>query len=127
MAQVKTIVICGVLLMLLAVILGAFGAHALSDLLERNDRLETFSTASQYHFYHALGLLIIGILMQSFESLKYKRMIFIFMLSGTVIFCGALYILAIFNITWLGAIAPIGALLMLLSWGMLIVALCKLQ
>ena len=127
MNQVRLVIVCGALLMVLAIVFGAFGAHALTDILERNNKLKAFTTASQYHFYHAFALLLLGVLMQLFATLKYKKLIFILMLLGTLFFCGSLYVLAIFNIMWLGAVTPIGGVLLILSWGMLVIALLKLE
>jgi len=105
----------------LAVAIGAFGAHGLMPMLLENQRVATFETASSYHFYHALGLLFISLLsrVDKNASTKLLNWVFVLMLLGALIFCGSLYILSITNMTWLGAITPIGGLLLLLSWGLL--------
>ena len=103
-----------------AVVIGAFGAHALMPLLIENDRITTFETASSYHFYHVLGLLFISLFSNQQAENKLIVVAFICMFIGTVIFSGSLYILSITNLTWLGAITPIGGLFLLIAWGTLI-------
>ena len=100
----------------LAVILGAFGAHALAELLAKNGTLEIWKTASQYHFLHALALLVIGA-----TGLR-VRPGFCFLMAGTIVFSGSLYVLAVTNIKWLGAITPFGGVLMIAGW---LVLACK--
>jgi len=104
----------------LAVAIGAFGAHALMPILLEHNRVATFQTASDYHFYHALTLLFMSLLARSKLQLTLLRWAFVLMLAGLLIFSGSLYVLSITNITWMGAITPIGGLLLLLSWGFLI-------
>lgn len=100
----------------LAVGIGAFGAHGLESLLIQNGRLETFQTAVQYHFYHTLALLGIGILGKAIPNWKG----FVFsawcMVLGILIFSGSLYLLSVTGITWLGAITPAGGLAFILGW-----------
>lgn len=108
----------------LAVGLGAFGAHALKAKLEATDRLSTYQTAVQYHFYHTIALLAIGILMYKMESnwLNYSAYM---MTGGILIFSGSLYTLCLTNMRWLGAITPIGGLLFILGWLFLLLAVLK--
>jgi len=100
----------------LAVALGAFGAHGLEAILIENGRLDTFQTAVNYHFYHTLALLGIGIL----ASVKPQWKGFSFtawcMVLGILIFSGSLYVLSLTGITWLGATAPLGGLSFILGW-----------
>ncbi len=94
----------------LAVALGAFGAHALKGTLQANDTTEIWKTAVLYHFLHALALLALG----AFPATnKLSPLLF---LAGIVIFSGSLYLLALTNIRWLGAITPIGGLCFLAGW-----------
>ena len=90
--------------------LGAFGAHALADLLTKNGTLETWKTASHYHFVHALGLLVLGLMGERAGKS------WTFLAAGTVIFSGSLYVLALTNIKWLGAITPFGGVFMIIGW-----------
>ena len=94
----------------LAVALGAFGAHGLQELLERNDRVETWKTAVLYHLAHAVVLLILATL----RPLRIAAWWLVF--SGLVIFSGTLYTLALTNVKWLGAITPLGGACLLGGW-----------
>ena len=94
----------------LAVALGAFGAHGLHAVLEKNARLATWETAVLYHLTHAVVLLIIATLR------PLRAAAFWLMLTGIAIFSGTLYVLALTNVKWLGAITPIGGLCLLAGW-----------
>jgi uncharacterized membrane protein YgdD (TMEM256/DUF423 family) len=120
----KNILLAGAILALFTVAIGAFGAHALQDLLLQNERTETFETAVKYQSLHALALLILGILSGNLKNvwINYAA---ISMVIGTIIFSGSLYILSITNITFLGAITPIGGLGMIIGWIFLILAIYR--
>jgi uncharacterized membrane protein YgdD (TMEM256/DUF423 family) len=109
---------------MLAVGLGAFGAHALKAKLETNGYLSTYQTAVQYHFYHTLALVLIGILMMKMPSswLNYASSC---MMIGMILFSGSLYTLSISGIKWLGAITPIGGLFFIAGWFFLLMAVIK--
>ena len=111
----------------LAVGLGAFGAHGLEAILDENGRLDTFQTAVNYHFYHTLALLGIGIL-ASFKP-QWKGFSFTAwcMILGILIFSGSLYVLSLTGITWLGATAPLGGLSFILGWCSLVYLSIKNQ
>ena len=111
---------------ILAVILGAFGAHALKAKLEAEGTLATFQTAVQYQFHHTLALLAIGMLMAKYSntSLAYSGYS---MMVGLIVFSGSLYILCFTGIKWLGAITPIGGLAFILGWVFLLAAVLKIQ
>jgi uncharacterized membrane protein YgdD (TMEM256/DUF423 family) len=111
----KGILITGSLFGALGVMIGAFGAHGLADLLEANNRLDTFETAVKYHMYHALALLLTGILFFNIPA-KPLRLAGLFFTIGILIFSGSLYILCLTNISWLGAITPIGGLFLIAGW-----------
>ena len=104
----------------LAVGLGAFGAHSLEALLIQNGRLETFQTAVNYHFYHTLALLGIGVLAIVKPDWKGISFAAWSMVLGILIFSGSLYILSLTGITWLGAITPLGGLAFILGWSSLV-------
>ncbi len=104
------------LLGFLAVALGAFGAHGLKDLLKQNDTVSIWEKAVFYHFIHAVVLMILGY-RPNFQAGPY-----IAFLAGVVIFSGSLYLLAITNQRWLGAITPIGGLSFLVGWLWLVIA-----
>jgi len=101
-----------------SVIIGAFGAHALRATLESQGRLETFETAVKYQFYHTLALLVIGLLMYKISD-KFLGYAGYSMIGGVIIFSGSLYILCLTGIRWLGAITPIGGVLMIVGWALL--------
>lgn len=94
----------------LAVALGAFGAHALKGILATNDTTEIWKTAVLYHFIHALVLLVLATLPAT------GRAVSGLFLAGIVIFSGSLYLLALTNVKWLGAITPLGGLCFLAGW-----------
>jgi len=103
---------------MLAVTLGAFGAHGLRDKLD-DYALGVFATAVQYHFYHSLALLAVGILALSQPHTALLRSAGWLFLTGILIFSGSLYILAISGLKWLGAITPLGGLAFIAGWGCL--------
>jgi len=119
----KTILMTASALLALAVALGAFGAHGLKSQLS-SDMLQPFKTGVDYHFYHALGLLLIGILAVSFPSdlIKWSA---ILLTAGIVLFSGSLYALAISGIKWLGAITPFGGISFIAGWVLLFLAVWK--
>jgi len=108
----------------LSVMIGAFGAHALRATLEAQGRLETFETAVKYQFYHTLALLAIGLLMYKISD-KFLGYAGYSMIGGIIIFSGSLYILCLSGIRWMGAITPIGGVLMILGWVLLFWAVAR--
>ena len=116
----RVVFVSAAILGFLALAIGAFGSHALTPLLIANDRVVTFETANQYHFYHALAMLFLSLLPVSKKTQKLHSFIYTSMLSGVIVFSGSLYLLSISDIRWLGAITPIGGLFLLFSWGLLI-------
>ena len=108
----------------LSVMIGAFGAHALRATLEASGRLETFETAVKYQFYHTLALLAIGLLMYQIPD-KWLYYAALAMIGGILIFSGSLYILCLTGVRWLGAITPIGGVLMIAGWVMLFLAVYR--
>ena len=102
-----------------AVALGAFGAHALKGMLMNSGRLDTYETAVKYQFYHTLALLLIGLIQNSNDSKHLKWSAYL-LIAGVIIFSGSLYILCLTGITFLGAITPIGGVLLILGWLLLL-------
>ncbi|HEY7388288.1 MAG TPA: DUF423 domain-containing protein [Bryobacteraceae bacterium] len=102
-----------------AVILGAFGAHGLRDRLDANSR-SVYETAVMYHFFHALGLLIVSIMPKSgFLTQSQASWVCGLLSVGIVLFSGSLYALAITRIPILGAITPFGGLAFIAGWVLL--------
>lgn len=96
----------------LSIAIGAFGAHSLKDLLNQNKQLATFETASTYFRLGATSIILMGIIMQ-WQASKWLKAGLNCIVIGTIIFSGTLYILAITNTKWLGAITPIGGVLLI--------------
>ncbi len=120
----KFVLITAAALGALSVIIGAFGAHALQATLESQGRIDTFETAVKYQFYHTLALLLIGLLMFRVQDklLDYSALS---MMGGILIFSGSLYILCLSGIRWLGAVTPLGGLLFIVGWVLLLIAVAK--
>lgn len=118
----KLFVSLGALAAALGVVLGAFGAHALKARLSA-DMLAVWQTAVQYHLWHALGLVAIGLLAQHLPASVPVRVAGWLMLVGIVLFSGSLYALALSGTRWLGAITPFGGACLILGWLVLAVAL----
>jgi uncharacterized membrane protein YgdD (TMEM256/DUF423 family) len=106
----------------LAVGIGAFGAHGLADILETYGRTETFETGVKYHFYHALALVLLGIIGHQPFSKKWLTWSSYGFIAGILVFSGSLYILSLTGITWLGAITPLGGVAFILGWIFLTIA-----
>ncbi|MGB3588198.1 MAG: DUF423 domain-containing protein [Tunicatimonas sp.] len=108
----------------LSVMIGAFGAHALQATLEAGGRTATFEIAVKYQFYHTLALLLIGLLMFRVQD-KLLDYAALSMMGGILVFSGSLYILCLSGIRWLGAVTPVGGLLFIIGWVLLLVAVAK--
>jgi uncharacterized membrane protein YgdD (TMEM256/DUF423 family) len=103
------------LLMAVAVALGAFGAHALKARIPP-DMLSVWQTGVTYHAWHALALLLTGVLMQNMPgsvSLRYAAWLFI---AGIVLFAGSLYLLALGGPKAFGVITPLGGVAFIAGW-----------
>lgn len=104
----------------LGVGLGAFGAHGLEDVLRANGRMETWDTAVLYQLVHALLLVALGILAR-LQPAKLLTVATWLAAAGICIFSGSLYVLALTNVKWLGAITPLGGLSFLVAWALLFI------
>ncbi len=114
----KLILVAGAIAMALAVVLGAFGAHGLKSKISA-DMMAVYQTGVQYHFYHALGVLLIGLLVQHFPQVNLLHWSAWVLLAGIVLFSGSLYVLSVTGVRVLGAITPIGGVLFIAGWLML--------
>jgi uncharacterized membrane protein YgdD (TMEM256/DUF423 family) len=92
------------------VLLGAFGAHLLRGILEKSGTAQIWQTGVFYHLVHAVALLVLS------GWNPVPRAAYILMLMGVFIFSGSLYILALTNLRWLGAITPVGGVAILAGW-----------
>lgn len=102
----------------LGVGMGAFGAHGLRPLLSA-EMLDVYKTAVNYQMWHALGLGIIAIIRQQNPQSKLLNWAGYMMFAGIVLFSGSLYVLAVFNVKWLGVVTPFGGMAFLLAWWLL--------
>ncbi|SDH59523.1 Uncharacterized membrane protein YgdD, TMEM256/DUF423 family [Chryseobacterium taeanense] len=124
----KTItLVFGAVYGMLSVILGAFGAHALKKILSV-ERLESFETGVRYQMYAAFFLLIVGYILK-FDTSS-QKWISILMIAGTMLFSFSIYGLSMqdyfgMNLKFLGPITPLGGLLMIVSWALLIFYVAK--
>ena len=112
--------------MLLAVAMGAFGAHGLKKTLTP-DLMAIYETAVHYHVYHALGLIAIGLLALHLPATALLRWAGVLMAAGLVLFSGSLYALSLSGIRWLGAITPIGGTAFLAAWSLLAAAVMRAE
>ena len=124
MSITKLFLLLGSINAMLAVILGAFGTHGLKSRLT-TELLTTFQTGVQYHFYHAIGLIAVGLIAMHLPITAWLKWSGWLMFAGIVIFCGSLYVLTIFKLRWLGMVTPVGGLAFILAWLVLTVAVVK--
>jgi uncharacterized membrane protein YgdD (TMEM256/DUF423 family) len=122
----KVFIAIGALAGLLAVMLGAFGAHALRGQIDEN-LLVTFNTGAQYQMYHALALLMVGVLVQLFPGHKLLNWSGLFFVAGMLLFSGSLYALALTEIKWFGPVTPVGGLAFMVGWLLLAFATTKFK
>ncbi|MBY0097465.1 DUF423 domain-containing protein [Mesobacillus maritimus] len=117
----KLFIIIGAVNAFLAVALGAFGAHGLEGKVPAK-YLETWQTGVTYQMFHAVGILIIGILLGNLPATSLLSWSGWLMLIGIILFSGSLYVLTLTQISVLGAITPLGGVSFLVAWVLLIIA-----
>lgn len=110
---------------MLAVILGAFGAHGLEKLVD-SKMLQRFHTGVEYQFYHTFALGLAGLLWQYSPQIWYQRAAWSF-IAGILIFSGSLYLYVLTGLPKFGIITPIGGLAFILGWGWLAWGLWKAE
>ncbi len=119
----RTWILLGAIFGALAVGTGAFGAHGLKERLKANDREETYETAVRYQFYHALALVLVGLLgLQGAISGPSLNIAGIAFTVGILIFSGLLYGYSLGGPKILGAIVPIGGVAFIVGWVAMVVA-----
>lgn len=123
----KKIAIAGSILAGIAVILGAMGAHALKKVLD-TDALLSFQTGVRYQMYHAIALLFLSTTILISE--KAKKKIFRLMLTGVILFSGSIYLLATnaltpINFKTIALATPLGGILLISAWILLLLSLIK--
>ncbi len=114
----RTILCLGSVLGLLAVAAGTFGAHGLEG-RANSEALHWFNTGQEYHMYHALAILGCGWLVGGGAPRRTMAAVWCFTI-GVVIFSGSLYVMTLTGWRWLGMITPIGGVLFLVGWVMLL-------
>jgi uncharacterized membrane protein YgdD (TMEM256/DUF423 family) len=119
MSTSRALILAGAIFGLLGVISGALAVHALRDVLDTK-ALNTFQTGVRFQMYHALALLVVGLLAGRWKTglVKVSGILFT---AGIVLFSGSLYILAITGVGVFGAIAPLGGLSLIAAWALLII------
>lgn len=120
----KTFLILGAFNTFLCIALGAFGAHGLKRVLS-TDMLTVYHTGVQYHFYHALGIIIIGLLLLHFPKSRLIPISGWLMMVGIILFSFSLYVLSVTGMRGLGMITPFGGVSFLSAWGLLVYAIWK--
>ena len=120
----QSLILAG-LLLATATALGAFGTHALKPILPQA-RLDSFEIAVTYQFFHALGLLGIGLLQRQHPTSALLIWTARLLLFGMVVFCGSIYAITFGASRSLGMIAPIGGISLISAWIVFVVAIIKL-
>ncbi len=123
-ATARMFLVTGALLAALAVVCGAFGAHALRGVLAP-ERQAVYQTAVQYHFLHALGLLAVALTLERLPGQRLLRWAGGCMIAGVVLFSGSLYLLSLSGSGWLGAVTPLGGLAFIAAWLLLAAAVAR--
>ncbi|TCP66273.1 DUF423 domain-containing protein [Baia soyae] len=120
----RLFLLLGSINMALSIALGAFGAHGLKDKVAEK-MIANWNTGAHYHMIHALGMLVVGILLSKVQSSGMLTASGWLMLVGVVLFSGSLYVMAVTGVTKLGAITPIGGLAFIVAWVLVAVAVYK--
>lgn len=121
----RSILLWGAVLGGSGVALGAFGAHALKPILLANNRLDAYEIAVRYQVYHALALLIAGLLMTQFPNSPHVRRAASCWVGGIFLFSGSLYTLSLTSATAFAFLTPVGGFLFIAGWGFLLAAILK--
>lgn len=116
----------GTSLAAITVMIGAFGAHALHDFLQQNNRIATFHTAVEYQFFHTFGILVTGLIYKKTPHILIKVSGLLFM-AGIILFSGSLYLLCLTHVSKWGAITPLGGLSFIVGWGFLAIGVYKVR
>lgn len=120
----KFLISSGALSAALAVILGAFAAHALKSRLPP-ETLAIFQTGVQYQFYHSLGVILIGIIVQFSKASLLVTAAGWLMLVGILIFSGSLYVICLTGIRGFGMITPFGGTAFIVAWLLLTIGILR--
>ena len=121
----KTLLLSGLFFCGFSVLMGAFGAHALKDKLSEYS-ISIYDKAVFYQIFHAIGILLVSILGQVFNTQDFNTSGWLFII-GILLFSGSLFILSFTGIKWLGAITPIGGVMFIVGWFLLFFKVLKIQ
>lgn len=115
----KSFLKLSIVLAALSVVLGAFGAHSLKEVLD-DKHLQIFETGVKYQFYHALGMMMVSFIYKEYSN-KYTLWCCRLFLIGILLFSGSLYVLAAFNglYSFIGIITPFGGVSFIAGWALL--------
>lgn len=125
----KNIAVTATLLIALGIVLGAFGAHGLKEVVSA-EKVASYEVGVRYQIYHGLALLILAFNANKFE--EGLRTFLIFILAGVILFSGSIYLLAIndliaLDLRFLGPVTPIGGVLLIMGWGILLRKFLKMN
>lgn len=108
----------------LVVMLGAFGAHGLKAKISA-EMLAVYQTGVHYHLFHALGLLVVGLVASQIADSVWLRWSGWLMLLGIILFSGSLYVLSVSGLRWLGMVTPFGGVAFIAAWIVFVIAIAK--
>lgn len=122
----KTFTVTGAFIIVVGIILGAFGAHALKERLEP-EQLASFETGARYAMYHGVSFLVLGLASDRFPKLTW---VYRLLLSGVLLFSGSIFLLSMQSIIglelkFLGPVTPLGGMLMIVGWVVFIAQLSR--
>lgn len=125
----KNYLITGALFMLTGVVLGAFGAHSLKEVISE-EKLVSFETGVRYQMIHGIALLILVGLTNALEGFQISKSPLFLMTLGVLLFSGSIYLLALqevfgIELTFLWPITPLGGLMIIVSWGLVLYSAIK--
>lgn len=111
----KVFLTIGAIAVAIGIALGAFGAHGLTKRVDAG-QLMVWKTATDYHIYSALGLIVVGVMMRLMPSASAWVTAGSLIGLGGLLFSGSLYLLVLTGMRWLGPVTPLGGLLMISGW-----------
>lgn len=120
----KNALVLGTALLALAVLIGAFGAHGLKSIVDA-EKLATFETGVRYHFYHGLGLIILGLIQQQFQTIRLNVPVWSFFV-GILLFSFNCYFYVITGMKFFALLVPIGGIMFILGWAVATIKIFKL-
>lgn len=122
--EARPIIVAGAVLAFLGVLLGAFGAHALKHRIDP-ELLAVYQTGVQYHIVHAIGIILVGVLVHALPSSKSLPIAGWTMVGGVIVFSGSLYVLSLTGIRAFGIVTPLGGFALLMAWLLMAIGVAK--